>query len=121
MTSNANVAVAQLLKLTEPDGWKAIHEVAVASILSNSPFLKIPGTFPLRDLSQIPGSLIRPGYALRSGMFENSDADDLATLAHTHGIKWIADLRSEVERTRSPDPVIIGTSSDSFYTSLQRR
>lgn len=102
--------MAQLLKLAETDVDKPIDEVDVTTLLSSPPFLSISGTFNLRDLGRVPGSPIRQGYAFRSGMLESSAAKDLAAFAQMHGIKWVFDLRSEMERTRNPEPDIIGTT-----------
>ncbi|KAH6962353.1 tyrosine phosphatase [Ilyonectria sp. MPI-CAGE-AT-0026] len=109
MASSPDITVAQLLKLAETDVDKPIHEGDVAAVLSNPPFLRVSGTFNARDLGRVPGSPIRPGYAFRSGMLECSVANNLAALAQTHGIKWVFDLRSDIEQQQSPDPDIMGT------------
>lgn len=109
MASSSDITVAQLLKLAETDVDKPIPEGDVAAVLSNPPFLRISGTFNTRDLGRVPGSPIRPSYAFRSGMLECSGPNNLAALAQTHGIKWVFDLRSEIEQQQSPDPDIMGT------------
>jgi protein tyrosine/serine phosphatase len=108
MAPSSHITVAQLLKLAETDVRITIPEADTTTILSTPPFLTVSGTFNMRDIGRVSGSPMRPNYAFRSGLLENLETNDFTTLAQKYGIKWIFDLRSEEEQTRSPDPDIIG-------------
>lgn len=83
-----------------------IDKDTVHSILSNTPFVTIQGTFNARDISS-DSSIVRPGYIFRTGSIERLGEESYNTL-HNLGIKAMFDLRSLQERRDRPDPVVPG-------------
>jgi hypothetical protein len=90
-----------------------------AALLSNPPFVKIPGSFNARYLtSRLPllqpdessDSSIREKYIYRSGALSHLRPEGMEAIKEL-GIKDIYDLRSEKERDSEPDPNIDGVEA----------
>jgi len=88
-------------------------------ILSQPPFVKVPGSFNARYLTSrlpllqgnVPGqSKIREYYVYRSGALAYLGEEGKEAMKQL-GIKDIFDLRSEKERTTEPDPSIDGVKA----------
>ena len=80
----------------------------VATVLSNSPWKNIDGVVNCRDNgASTPAADIKSGYAFRSGTLEFITERGKRNIVES-GMKTIFDLRSEVEITENPDPVIEG-------------
>ncbi|KAF9880868.1 tyrosine phosphatase [Colletotrichum karsti] len=108
----ASIPVAsRLIELAETDVRYAIPKSELDSILSASPFVHVSGTFNTRDIGQLPGSPIRPGYIFRSGSLESLDETGKRQLTNQLGIKKIFDLRADHERERYPEPNIPGVEN----------
>ncbi|KAE8144821.1 hypothetical protein BDV25DRAFT_145237 [Aspergillus avenaceus] len=78
----------------------------VHSIISQPPFIVIPGLFNIRDISN-DSTYLRCGYAYRSGVL-SSISDQGKSALHDLNITTVFDLRRLDERTKSPAPVIDG-------------
>ncbi|KAF6789041.1 tyrosine phosphatase [Colletotrichum sojae] len=108
MASKSDLSPSQLLELAETDVCSAIPQAVFTSIISQPPFLIVPGTFNVRDVGQIPGSPIRAGYIFRSGSLEGLRQDGFAQLTEKLGIKRVFDLRTGHEREKHPEPSFPG-------------
>lgn len=104
-------STADLLKLVETDVSEAIPMEKFGPIVSQPPFVYIDGTFNSRDLGLIPDSLIRPGFAYRSGLLSQLTDGGKATITDKLGIKRIFDMRSPEERDMAPEPALPGVES----------
>ncbi|CEL03554.1 hypothetical protein ASPCAL04708 [Aspergillus calidoustus] len=108
------MATYDLQTLVETDIKAALPADIVAEIVSQAPFVTVPGIFNLRDISSAttPSStfppVLRPGFAYRSAAPLSELPDGGATALTTLGIKKIYDLRRPDERTKKPSPVIDG-------------
>lgn len=108
MATNSDLSPAQLLELAETDVLSAIPQTVFTPIISQPPFLIVPGTFNVRDIGQVPGSPIRAGYVFRSGSLEGLHEDGFTLLADRLGVKRIFDLRTQLEREKHPEPSFPG-------------
>ena len=78
----------------------------VREILSQPPFLPIPGALNIREISVLP--IVRKGLLYRSGACGPLTPAGESSLAKQYGIRTIFDLRSLAERNRRPSPNIEG-------------
>lgn len=85
-------------------------------ILSNPPFVSVPGGLNIRDLGGLTGSLtdsptVRKGFYFRSGMLSFLKDEGIASLASRLGGGTIFDLRLAEERESLPSPAINGVKT----------
>ena len=76
------------------------------SVLTSTPFIKIPGVFNCRDSSchnLAPSTALKHGFAFRSGTLEQMGPEGEDHIKKL-GIKAVFDLRSLKETTEFPDP-----------------
>lgn len=78
----------------------------VKYLLSQPPFLPIPGALNIRDISVLPN--IRKGFIHRSGALGHITPAGESFLAKAFGIRTVFDLRSLAERDSRPSPEIEG-------------
>lgn len=112
-TSTANDGpLYNIAEVLETDMTIPIPEPALAHLLSQPPFLPIPGILNLRDLGLSAPSYIRPNLLFRSGALASPlPPSSIASLKDTLSIKIILDLRSEREIARAPDPILDGVEN----------
>jgi hypothetical protein len=79
-----------------------ISPLVAKEILSQPPFLPIPGALNIRDISVPP--FIRNGCIYRSGALGHITLGGKSDLAEKYGIRTIFDLRTFAERAKSPSP-----------------
>lgn len=103
-----------LKELVETDMQLEIPKPLLFQVLSNPPFVPVPGIINLRDLGMIPSSPIRRGLIYRSGALHNVPPSSLTQLKDGLGLKLILDLRTEREITRSPNPTMDGVHNMHF-------
>ncbi|KAL4802182.1 major facilitator superfamily domain-containing protein [Aspergillus unguis] len=107
-------AMGLVCDLVTTDIQTALPEAVVAEIISQAPFVTVPGIFNLRDLSNAttPSSahpaVLRPGLAYRAAAPVPTMTDEGIAALNALGIKKIYDLRRPDERTKKPSPVIDG-------------
>ena len=99
----------ELLEVLNTDIRNPIPPATVSKIISQPPFITVPGVSNLRDLSHGPN--LRRGYIYRSGNLSDITDDGKAILAEDLGITTIFDLRSQSERERAPSPEIAGVET----------
>ncbi|KAL3468993.1 protein-tyrosine phosphatase-like protein [Aspergillus californicus] len=103
-----------LQELVEIDIISPLPEAAVAEIISQAPFVAVPGLFNLRDISSASTAfstfpaVVRPGLAYRSGAPPSTLPDGGKYALTRLGIKKIFDLRRPDERANKPSPKIKG-------------
>ncbi|KAI1917370.1 hypothetical protein LOZ12_000787 [Ophidiomyces ophidiicola] len=78
----------------------------VHQILSQPPFVSVPGVFNIRDIGHVP--IVRRNFIFRSGMLSGIEAAGKAKLISELRVKKIFDLRSAPERMRLGTPHISG-------------
>jgi hypothetical protein len=86
-----------------------IPPTVVKEILSQPPFLPIPGTLNIRDISVPP--YVHQGLIYRSGVLGHITPAGKSSLAEQYGIRTIFDLRTRAERYRSPIPDLNGVET----------
>ncbi|KAE8376529.1 protein-tyrosine phosphatase-like protein [Aspergillus bertholletiae] len=96
-----------LQEILTTDIQTEIPAETVTSIISQPPFVTIPGLFNIRHIT---GDNLRPGYVYRSGT-PSGISDEGKTALRDLEISAIFDLRRADERTRSPSPVIQGVET----------
>jgi hypothetical protein len=107
--SKPTISQTDLLALAQTDASSPLPPSAISTILSQPPFILVPGTFNVRDLGLIPGSPIRPGLLYRSGGFlSDFPAEGRTVLKDGLKITKMFDLRSEREHVARPDPEVDG-------------
>ncbi|KAF7432667.1 hypothetical protein PC9H_004609 [Pleurotus ostreatus] len=96
------------------DDLEALDPSYVASVLSNPPFITIPGVINVRDLGAYlsnthPGKLTKPNLMLRSAEISGITPEGIDRLREL-GITKVFDLRSdtEIEKYDTPVPEIEG-------------
>jgi hypothetical protein len=98
---------------------KPLPEPIRNKVLSQLPFVTIPGSFNARylssDLSLLEeptqfSSSIKPNYVYRSGALAYLKSEGKDAIRQL-GIKLIFDLRSEKERESEPDPAVEGVEA----------
>ncbi|KAI9375220.1 protein-tyrosine phosphatase-like protein [Aspergillus egyptiacus] len=104
-----------LHQLVTTDIQSPLPPAAVADIISNPPFVTVPGLFNLRDISPASSSsfsssnaTLRPRLAYRCGALPTTLPPGATTALAALGIEKIFDLRRPDERTKKPSPVIDG-------------
>ena len=105
---------ANLATLLTTDIRTELPPQQTAKILSQRPFVSIPGLFNLRDLStpQDDGPpAIRPGFIYRSGALTHITPAGKTALVDTLHLGTIFDLRRPEERARAPSPDIPGVET----------
>lgn len=105
---------ANLATLITTDIRTELPPQPTAKILSQRPFVTIPGLFNLRDLStpQDDGPpAIRPGFIYRSGALTHITPAGKTALVDTLHLGTIFDLRRPEERARAPSPDIPGVET----------
>lgn len=80
----------------------------VTGILSQPPFVDIQGVINLRDISQAKHSMVRSGFAYRSGTLAGISTEGRDVLLRQLGITTVFDLRHPSERMKSPSPILNG-------------
>ena len=83
---------------------EAIPAQTLSDLLSNSPFIPVPGTFNLRDIAH--PAYIRSGLVYRSGSLIGLTAEGKDFLVNGLEITTIFDLRSARERQMFPSPAL---------------
>jgi hypothetical protein len=86
-----------------------ISPTIVNAILSQHPFLSIPGALNIRDISVSP--YVRKGLVYRSGILGHITPAGQSSLAEQYGIRTIFDLRTRAERNKVPDPELEGVET----------
>ena len=88
---------------------------SLSHLLSSPPFIAIPGSFNVRDLSDGTQPAIRSSYVYRSGTLEKlvpPNETQVQSPGHaallTHNITTIFDLRAHRERLTAPEPILTG-------------
>ncbi|KAF9498846.1 hypothetical protein BDN71DRAFT_1442811 [Pleurotus eryngii] len=96
------------------DDLEALDPSYVASVLSNPPFITIPGVINVRDLGAYlsnthPGKLTKPNLMLRSAEISGITPEGIDRLREL-GVTKVFDLRSdtEIEKYDTPVPEIEG-------------
>ncbi|KAF8859968.1 hypothetical protein BDZ45DRAFT_801212 [Acephala macrosclerotiorum] len=97
--------LSKLSALYEVSVRDALPEAEVSRVLQFHPFIPIPGALNLRTISS---PTLKPGLIFRSGSLSHLSPAVLAPLKTTYGITAIFDLRSRLEREKSPSPEIPG-------------
>ncbi|KAF9888572.1 hypothetical protein FE257_008504 [Aspergillus nanangensis] len=83
----------------------------VTPIITQPPFVSVPGIFNVRDISNNSAfpAVVHSGIAYRSGVPPTDlSAEAQKALVESLGITTIFDLRRPFERTKAPSPVIQG-------------
>jgi len=86
-----------------------ISSTIVTAMLSQHPFLPIPGALNIRDISVPP--YIRKGLIYRSGALEHITPAGKSSLIEQYGIRTIYDLRTRAERNNGPSPDFEGAKT----------
>ncbi|KAK1585627.1 tyrosine phosphatase [Colletotrichum navitas] len=121
MSSHQEYSAPKLLEIAATDVRLPLKQSDYAAILSRPPFHSVPGTFNTRDIGQVPGSAVRPGFAFRSGSLEAIGEPGASVIAKQLGIRTIFDLRSGDERERYPEPEIPGVANDWIPTPYNNK
>ncbi|GES62767.1 protein-tyrosine phosphatase-like protein [Aspergillus terreus] len=83
----------------------------VARIITQPPFVSVPGFINVRDISSVD-SAVRRGIAYRSAAPPVAlSAEAQHALVHSLGVTTIFDLRRPLERAKLPNPVIDGVQT----------
>lgn len=86
-----------------------ISPTVVQGILSQPPFLPIPGALNIRDISVPP--YVRQDLIYRSGAISHITPAGKPSLVPKYGIRTIFDLRTRAERDRGPSPDLEGVET----------
>ncbi|KAI6024512.1 protein-tyrosine phosphatase-like protein [Pisolithus marmoratus] len=94
--------------MSDDDGLKPLDPAYVAEVISNPPFVSIPGVSNVRDLGSYPttssNAMTKPGYAFRAAEVSNITKEGAEQMRSLH-ITTVFDLRSDPEMTKYSTPI----------------
>ncbi|KAL5366199.1 hypothetical protein BJX96DRAFT_182387 [Aspergillus floccosus] len=101
----------ELHRLLQTDIRIELPSDTVARIITQPPFVSVPGFINVRDISSVD-SAVRRGVAYRSAAPPVAlSTEAQSALVHSLGVTTIFDLRRPLERAKLPNPVIDGVQT----------